>query len=393
MWRTMSTAAGQDPHRRARLVATVGAIALVVLFLAGAAVMLPRIARDLSEEVLDETAAYGVTEVEFNGQDGELRCAVPLAEDDAAAALAAAEDVEGVHEVTLHESCVSGSSTVDTGATSTVPPATAATTSTTTTVVEATTTTSTLPLPAEAVVVVDLVDGQLLLHGSVSDEGQHQQLLNAAIEVLEPENVVDEIVVDAEVVIPADAINRFTYLVQVMPRLLVSASAGWQEEALVIEGLYATNQLRDEFQQAADAIGVTATLAQRPDAVAADAERTAADMNALVTEQPILFDKDSAEIDPASLATLERLAGIAERFGALTIEVQGHTDSEGDAERNRQLSQERADAVRQALVDLGVPGRDLTAVGYGEAQPILDENGDEVPELSRRVVFGVALAG
>ncbi|HUC32568.1 MAG TPA: OmpA family protein, partial [Ilumatobacteraceae bacterium] len=104
-------------------------------------------------------------------------------------------------------------------------------------------------------------------------------------------------------------------------------------------------------------------------------------------------DKGSTDIDPASQATLERLAGMAERFGGLTIEVQGHTDSEGDAERNRVLSQERAEAVMQALIDLGVPPADLTAVGYGEEQPILDPDGDEVAELSRRVVFGVALAG
>ena len=387
----MSTAAGHDPRRRARLVAAGGALALVVLFLVGAGVMLPRIARDLSEDVLAATAGYGVTEVEFIGQDGELRCAVPLADPDAA--LAAAEAVDGVHEVELHPSCVSGDVAVDPGATSTVPPATAATTTTTTTTVAATTTTSTLPLPAEAVVVVDLVDGMLALHGSVSSEEQRQQLLTAALEALEPENVVGELVIDDEVVIPGDGIDRFTYLVQSMPRLLVSGSAGWQGDGLVVEGLYASDELRSEFEALAEAVDATVALAPRPDGTAADAERTGADMNGLVAEQPILFDKGSTDIDPASQATLERLAGMAERFGGLTIEVQGHTDSEGDAERNRVLSQERAEAVMQALIDLGVPPANLTAVGYGEEQPILDPDGDEVAELSRRVVFGVALAG
>ena len=387
----MTTAAGHDPHRRARIVAAGGALALVVLFLVGAGVMLPRIARDLSEDVLAATAAYGVTEVEFTGQDGELRCAVPLS--DPVAALAAAQAVDGVHDVDLHPSCVSGDVVVDPGATSTVPPATAATTTTTTTVVEETTTTSTVPLPAEAIVTVDLVDGTLALHGSVSSEEQRQQLVTAALELLEPQNVVDELVIDEEVVIPGDGIDRFTYLVQAMPRLLVSAAAGWQGDGLLVEGLYASEALRAEFEAVADAVDATVTLAARPDGTAADAERTGADMNALVAVQPILFDKGSSEIDPASQATLERLAGMAERFGGMTIEVQGYTDSEGDAERNRLLSQERAEAVMQAMIALGVPTEDLTAVGYGEDQPILDENGDEVPELSRRVVFAVALAG
>ena len=71
--------------------------------------------------------------------------------------------------------------------------------------------------------------------------------------------------------------------------------------------------------------------------------------------------------------------------------MQGHTDSEGDAGRNLTLSEDRAGAVLDALVALGVPVADLTAAGYGEADLILGADGEEDPAASRRVVFAVVV--
>jgi OOP family OmpA-OmpF porin len=85
------------------------------------------------------------------------------------------------------------------------------------------------------------------------------------------------------------------------------------------------------------------------------------------------------------------VAGIAKRYGGLAIEVQGHTDSEGDPGRNLTLSEKRARAVLDALVAQGVPGADLTAKGFGETQLIVDQTGREIPDKSRRVVFGVTV--
>ena len=62
---------------------------------------------------------------------------------------------------------------------------------------------------------------------------------------------------------------------------------------------------------------------------------------------PILFGKGEIVISPQSTATVERIAGIVKRFGGTSIEVQGHTDSEGDPGRNLTLSEQRAKAVRR----------------------------------------------
>jgi OOP family OmpA-OmpF porin len=134
---------------------------------------------------------------------------------------------------------------------------------------------------------------------------------------------------------------------------------------------------------------VTPTLSPRPVATAEDAAALEAELNQLVAAEPILFDKGATTIAAVSAGTLQRVAGLAKRYGGLTIQVQGHTDSEGDAGRNQTLSEQRAEAVRAALAVLGVPGADLTSVGFGESQLITDANGKEIPEQSRRVVFGV----
>jgi OmpA-OmpF porin, OOP family len=57
--------------------------------------------------------------------------------------------------------------------------------------------------------------------------------------------------------------------------------------------------------------------------------------------------------------------------------------------RNQTLSLSRAQRVRTFLVTLGVPAADLTAKGFGSSQPVTDNNGAELPDKSRRVVFGV----
>ena len=116
-----------------------------------------------------------------------------------------------------------------------------------------------------------------------------------------------------------------------------------------------------------------------------------AELNALVAAEPILFDKGNTTISDASQSTLVKVAGLAERYAGVAIEVQGHTDSEGDAGRNLTLSEDRAGAVLDALVALGVPVADLTAAGYGEADLILGADGEEDPAASRRVVFAVVV--
>ena len=71
------------------------------------------------------------------------------------------------------------------------------------------------------------------------------------------------------------------------------------------------------------------------------------------------------------------------------MELAGHTDSVGSEAYNQQLSQRRAESVRNYLLDLGVDPDQLTAVGYGESKPIRSNDTEEGRERNRRVEFNV----
>ncbi|MEL6479280.1 MAG: OmpA family protein [Pseudomonadota bacterium] len=116
---------------------------------------------------------------------------------------------------------------------------------------------------------------------------------------------------------------------------------------------------------------------------------TDAAKSALEAEK-ITFVTGSAEIDDRARALLNRLSAVAIRcLGAegIKLEVAGHTDSVGNDAANQTLSQARAAAVTQALEARGVPAEAITAIGYGETQPIADNDTETGRAQNRRIDF------
>jgi outer membrane protein OmpA-like peptidoglycan-associated protein len=103
---------------------------------------------------------------------------------------------------------------------------------------------------------------------------------------------------------------------------------------------------------------------------------------------PILFDVNSATIKPASESTLAEIAAAlrSPNLKGVKILLEGHTDASGRPDTNLELSQQRADAVRDYLVGKGgVSGDQLTTIGKGQAEPA-NPNDPLGPE-NRRVVL------
>lgn len=112
-------------------------------------------------------------------------------------------------------------------------------------------------------------------------------------------------------------------------------------------------------------------------------------INAITAERKITFDPGSIEITGE---TIDIVADIAEvlrdcRDVDKEIEIAGHTDSQGREEMNRNLSQSRADAVLDALAARRVLTGKMTARGYGESEPIADNETEDGREANRRIEF------
>lgn len=110
--------------------------------------------------------------------------------------------------------------------------------------------------------------------------------------------------------------------------------------------------------------------------------------NTTITLYGIVFEFGQAAIKPESYPVLDSAAGILNNFSEIEVEVHGHTDAVGSDEANLTLSQRRAEAVRQYLIDMHMvePVR-LIPIGFGETRPIADNNTEAGRAKNRRVDF------
>ncbi|MFO0605407.1 MAG: OmpA family protein [Polyangiales bacterium] len=112
--------------------------------------------------------------------------------------------------------------------------------------------------------------------------------------------------------------------------------------------------------------------------------------NLIVITRQVHFQTGSAQILPDSNTLLEDIADVIRRNSSISsVEIQGHTDNQGTPENNMTLSQQRADAVRERLVQLGVAADKLTARGFGQTRPIRPNLTVAGRAANRRVMFRV----
>lgn len=117
---------------------------------------------------------------------------------------------------------------------------------------------------------------------------------------------------------------------------------------------------------------------------------------AMITEaagrQKITFAPSSTDIESDAIQTIDAIADIVRQCQHVEIEIGGHTDSQGREVMNEQLSQARADAVLNAIMARRVLVSNLSAKGYGEAQPIADNETEAGREANRRIEFKLVRA-
>ncbi|MDX1571390.1 MAG: OmpA family protein, partial [Xanthomonadales bacterium] len=155
-------------------------------------------------------------------------------------------------------------------------------------------------------------------------------------------------------------------------------------------------QEADQARRLAEAQTRQAELARREAEVAAaqadslrrqlqNLQARQTDRGLVFTLGDVLFETAEADLRPESLANLERLVSFIQQYPERNVNIEGHTDSVGSAEFNLNLSQKRAEAVRDALIERGVEKSRLKAIGLGEEFPIADNQTEYGRGQNRRV--------
>jgi outer membrane protein OmpA-like peptidoglycan-associated protein len=104
----------------------------------------------------------------------------------------------------------------------------------------------------------------------------------------------------------------------------------------------------------------------------------------------VYFDHNDTQIKGESMSELDELVAFFQANPSLKIEISGHTDSVGPADYNQVLSESRARAVMQYLISKNIDASRLTAIGVGEARPLVSNDDEEGGrEINRRIEFKI----
>lgn len=147
-----------------------------------------------------------------------------------------------------------------------------------------------------------------------------------------------------------------------------------QADAARMQAEAATNSARDEQAK-------NAALQQQ----LADLQAKQTERGLVVTLSDVLFNVDRAELSAEGMRTAQKLADVLLQEPQNAVLIEGFTDSTGSSAHNMELSQRRAESVRNALIGLGVKGDKIATRGYGEAFPVAANTDAGSRQLNRRV--------
>lgn len=105
----------------------------------------------------------------------------------------------------------------------------------------------------------------------------------------------------------------------------------------------------------------------------------------LVMPGSITFATGSADLNPSFFSVLDSVALVLKEYNKTIIDVSGHTDSTGSAQKNQVLSEQRANTVAQYLRTKGIMDQRIAATGYGAARPVASNDSSDGRQKNRRV--------
>jgi outer membrane protein OmpA-like peptidoglycan-associated protein len=166
---------------------------------------------------------------------------------------------------------------------------------------------------------------------------------------------------------------------------LIAAERARAEQA---RAAAAHQQAANANERAQAANSALSDLRSRTDQLAAEVKGLKAkttNQGTVITLGDVLFDVDRATLNPGGDRAVRELASALEDGSASRITIAGFTDATGASQYNQSLSEDRAEAVRDVLVDAGIPAERVVTRGYGEAYPVATNNTTAGRQLNRRV--------
>ena len=113
------------------------------------------------------------------------------------------------------------------------------------------------------------------------------------------------------------------------------------------------------------------------------------DILELTFKSDMMFSTNSAVLQPGAYSEIDRVCQVLNKYPQCRIRIEGHTDSVGSESYNMQLSQQRAESVKNALVQRNVDPARLQAVGMGMSQPIAGNDNEGGRQMNRRVTMKI----
>ena len=134
-------------------------------------------------------------------------------------------------------------------------------------------------------------------------------------------------------------------------------------------------------RQAADA----SNRAQQLESELSNLQAKQTERGLVLTLGDVLFDTAQATLKPGAASTMDRLAEFMRDNGGRQVKVEGHTDARGDETYNIGLSERRATAVREALLERGIEAQRIRTIGLGEGYPVASNDTQAGMQQNRRV--------
>ncbi len=230
----------------------------------------------------------------------------------------------------------------------------------------------------------------IVLGGNVASQTEHQRILDAVHRKFGTAAVDDRLTFASGA--PEGFAAASVAVVQALSRLS-GGKATIVDSAVTVSGYTyypaavgmiaaeLKSGLPDGFTVATDAI------ASRQDDQPVTANQCSDLMQAVLTAGGIGFDGGKSALTGDSEGILDRASAVIARCPDAGVEVGAHSDSDGSAAKNHELTQTRAEAIVEYLVAAGVKRERLTAVGYGETKPVADNASAAGKAANRRIEF------